>query len=855
MRERRNRARTWLWGMAVVLVIAIIYFGEVLLGRVYYGGDIARQYIAQRIVLAKSLRQGALPWWSPHVGIGYPMLAEGEIGALYPPNWIIALLFSPELGVSLSILLHHLLGGIGLYLYTRSLGLSKGASCLGGLVWTIGGFNVAHLNHVGIISVTAWLPWAFLLSRSLLVTKDGRHPVHGWLKTAGLGLVVGLQFLAGHPQMALMGSIALCFYILFLLYTVRPSLGRVLRWCAGISLGLLVSLPQLLPTMELAILSQRAGGLKEIFFTSYSFPPLLLASYLSPFVMGNPYPEGSVETMCYVGLLPLVLALAALFRSSKDERWFFFGLGVLGTLLSFGHCNPLYRYLQYVPVLNLFRVPGRYLYWASLSLAIFSALGVDTVRSTISRGTTPRGWWMVAILGACSVVVIGSVSLAPDVDGLVAAWHWLPLLLSAQTLLIVLFRGHIGRHLWVALACAVLCVDLYAYGAVLDATFNASVPRDQIEAPQSLDFFSRDESLYRIRVKEEIVPILSVMEESFYPNFALTYGLSSTNLYFPLVPRAYEGYEEALTSGRLNALNVKYYLIPQLLPVDEETELYDVRDPFAALPIGRWVTFSPVEMDGLYIESYLSHSADLADGTLVGELLLRRVSGKEIAVPLRAGVETAEWAYERSDVRDEVAHSMPQVASSWPARSGFPPVDHLGHTYGAYVDVEAGEVEAFNLRLLRPAAFVRVERVRLEEPSGQEHLLSHLVGLADHSIAYRSEDVVVYRNHDVLPRAYTLPTSSLSVSGGELSLPSSLRGEDVEAVEMISYEDRSVVLRASVEEDSYLVLADQDYPGWRATVDGVPTPILPIDGVFRGLPLSPGEHDVVFTYHPTFLFF
>ncbi len=853
MRKRWSRARTWLWGMAIVLVIAVIYFGEVFLGRVYYGGDIARQYIPQRVLLANSLRQGELPWWSPDIGIGYPMLAEGEIGALYPPNWIICLFFSPEMGVSLSILLHYLLGGLGLYLYTRSLGLSKGASCLGGIVWTAGGFNVAHLNHVGIISVTAWLPWTFLLSRSLL--KDARNARREWLTMGALGLVVGLKFLAGHPQMAMLGSMALFFYVLFLLYTVRPSLGHILRWGAGISLGLLVSLPQLLPTMELATLSQRAGGLEAIFFTSYSFHPMLLTTYVSPFVMGNPYPEGSVEVMCYVGLLPLVLAQAALFRSSKDERWFFFALGTVGTLLSFGHCNPFYSYLRHIPVLNLFRVPGRYLYWASLSWAVFSALGVDVIRSAISQHTTSRGWFIIIIIGLCSAVALGSVYLSPDADGLVAVWHWIPLLLSVQVLLVILFRKHIGRGLWIIVACAVLCVDLYAYGAVLDVTFNASVPRDQVDAPQSLDFFAQDETLNRIRVKEEIVPVLSVMEESFYPNFSLTHGLSSTNIYLPLVPRSYEKYEEALTPGRLNAMNVKYYLIPQLLPVDEETELYDVRNPFAALPTGRWVTFPPVEITELYVESYLSHSADLEDGSLVGELLLRRVSGEEVVVPLRAGMETAEWAYERSDVRDEVAHSMPQVASTWPARSGFPAVDHVGHTYGTRADVDPGEVEAVKLRLLRPAAFVRVERIRLKGASGQEHLLSHLVGLGDHSIAYRTEDVVVYRNHDVLPRAYTLPASSLPAPEGELSLPSSLRQEDVETVEILAYEDTRVVLRASVEEASYLLLADQDYPGWRATVDGAPTPILTIDGVFRGLLLSPGEHDVIFTYRPTFMLF
>lgn len=47
-----------------------------------------------------------------------------------------------------------------------------------------------------------------------------------------------------------------------------------------------------------------------------------------------------------------------------------------------------------------------------------------------------------------------------------------------------------------------------------------------------------------------------------------------------------------------------------------------------------------------------------------------------------------------------------------------------------------------------------------------------------------------------------------------------------------------------------LVLADTFYPGWRATVDGKLTEIRPVDGVFRGVEVGEGEHEVVFVYDP-----
>ena len=71
-----------------------------------------------------------------------------------------------------------------------------------------------------------------------------------------------------------------------------------------------------------------------------------------------------------------------------------------------------------------------------------------------------------------------------------------------------------------------------------------------------------------------------------------------------------------------------------------------------------------------------------------------------------------------------------------------------------------------------------------------------------------------------------------------------------ESVKIVAYDPERVAITADVASPTVLVLADAFYPGWQATVDGVPAPILRANLMFRGLALAPGRHEIVFSYRP-----
>ena len=59
-----------------------------------------------------------------------------------------------------------------------------------------------------------------------------------------------------------------------------------------------------------------------------------------------------------------------------------------------------------------------------------------------------------------------------------------------------------------------------------------------------------------------------------------------------------------------------------------------------------------------------------------------------------------------------------------------------------------------------------------------------------------------------------------------------------------------VALHVTAPCHGFLVLADLDFPGWKAFVDGNPTPIYRANYAFRAVEVGPGAHDIVFSYNP-----
>jgi hypothetical protein len=76
-----------------------------------------------------------------------------------------------------------------------------------------------------------------------------------------------------------------------------------------------------------------------------------------------------------------------------------------------------------------------------------------------------------------------------------------------------------------------------------------------------------------------------------------------------------------------------------------------------------------------------------------------------------------------------------------------------------------------------------------------------------------------------------------------------------DAVQTVSYGPDALEITTRSDAPGLLVLSENDYPGWRAWIDGKPTQIYAANIAFRGVAMPAGNHRVRMEFHPQILIF
>jgi hypothetical protein len=401
---------------SVAMVGAIL--GGLLIGYEPVGGDPDRLYRPLKSELARALSKGELPFWSERFGLGVPLVAESHVAALYPPN----LLFYRALDVStayrLLMWLHYVATVATTYAYARCLGISPWGSALAGISFSLCGFQAIHSSHEPFYCLMPYLPLALAISERYLAS--GRAL---WL--ARLALALGFQLSLGHFQIqAWTAALVVATGLWRALHDGRPWT-RAAGLVGGTLWGAALAAVQLGLSWRFATfvgLNRRTAF--DLLY--YAFPlahwfELALPRVVRavPFGPDGPYWAGQqssgYEAALYVGTIPLVLAIVAIFgrpgsRSTVPWRILIpisIGLATLPQLWP-----ELNNSLLALPGIGYFRVPARYTLLTSLGLALVAGEGLER---TISRWRFGLGVVAALEFAACAAAAAFFWAKRPDV--------------------------------------------------------------------------------------------------------------------------------------------------------------------------------------------------------------------------------------------------------------------------------------------------------------------------------------------------------------------------------------------------------------------------------------------------------
>jgi len=573
--------------------------------------DLVLENYAWKRFVVESLQARELPLWNPYLFGGMPFLAAGQNSALYPFS-ILFYVLPLDRAFGYFVALQIAIAALTMFAFARVLGLSRFAAIVSAITYAFSGFMIVSTAFPMIISAAAWLPAILACVELIVRSKDAARQIFFALVGA---IILGVQFLAGHVEISIYVLIVTAFYSLWRIITL-PRQGRE-RVAVGVVIaamtliGITLGAVQLIPLYELVQNNFRSGSVTYQDVIGWAYPARQIITFFIPDFFGSPThhsyfdvfdftnraaPFGTifwgiknyVEAGSYMGILPLLLAVVAIFSAitfylsgrrapviRHDCAQFaqpslvilFAALAVLSLLFTFG--APLYALLFYLaPGFDQLHSAFRWVFPFTLSIAVLAGIGAEGLEnrdwrleirhlnlpSLISNLALLIGILTLAALAASWLLrgqtlaladrIVRSSNLAQlafDSGRMFYSYEFRNVALFALFLIgagIVLRAARSARRfrgvpIWQPLALGVIVTDLFIFGM---GFYPRADPRLAEFTPPAVNFLKQDPSLYRIASYDARG---NAGEKVFNPNVGMFYDISDIRGYDSIIPKQY----------------------------------------------------------------------------------------------------------------------------------------------------------------------------------------------------------------------------------------------------------------------------------------------------------------------------
>ena len=806
--------------VCLYVLISFIAFWPIILGTDIMRWDIWCAHYPLQVMVSDAIKtSGAYPLWNPLIRFGVPYYAFVGTPVWYPITLLLNIIgYSPFMpGVEYS--LHCAIASFGMFLLANEVLNGKDSARLketdcsqnllgpviSGLFYGFSGVFLSNAEHIMIIISAAWIPYVLCFSRKFVSSES-------LLSCMTAGIFAGFILTGGYPELFYNLFIVMCLMNIYWNNEKNPQKGYLIAVKNGMistfKIGiatLLASAITIIPFLKIMSEITRSGGQSPF---TYSTSTLL--STLFPVTFDKLSGYDLSMGLFYIGFLPILL-LPVIIKFQKKDYLFYGVMSFFSLLLCFGSNSFIHTlFYRFLPTYSTFRFPTLWRVFFSLfTLLLISRLLSDILESVSTESVSFFEKSIKAFLVVLSVMSLTcylatvlsdktNKANLTEINGSV-----LLLLIFAVlyvSVFILLERRKISARVFSLLLVCVVASE------VLQVSYKAF---PVMIAAWDQEAYFRDQN-----VKREIDRINTafsnrVNTENFAGHLRASSGLLTENI---AKNKFYdeEGYVSVLLKNTVRYSWSHNRTITQNLP-----EIYFTNDIIGS--------------DRISLDEWLNKSGSApyqihADGI---KLKLNENSIRQYEVNSAVGENLLE--HRVSDNSYEISGNFTSSHDN------------------------------------------RITKFRVYPKSFNDNVLNLTCVFTDtegNQSSY-TDNYIVYKNQEGESFSeISLPVSIASITGNaqrryysNIGIQSSVALKKITEVEYIQgLQDRyavitnagynSMTITVNAPTDGIVNVLQNNYDGWQLYVDGKKTPIVEVNGVFIGVPVSKGTHTIELKFRP-----
>ncbi len=857
----------------VLLLIPVFMYGKYYVNGQTLGDADFVQYFSGKKYLGKCILEGEFPQWNKYLSAGMPQAAVSDF-------YLISTLFSflpLKEFMYVYFIFHLFLGSFFFYLYLKECGCSLFPAFVMAIIFECSiQINGLRKGHPTIIAAICLFPLIMFCVKKFFRTSNSR-----WLYLSAVS--AGLQFTIG-IQYGIYADIFLLIYLLIVgiynKFSIWDILKKGILWLVlyfgSVSYMLL---PSLSIMKEYAFFGSSNTSFET--FCSWSIHPIKLLQMVFPKIFGEIYQafgymySSEMDIELYLGILILFLALC---MCKTNFNRIDVKADIICAVFAFlyamvAHIPYVNQFVFHLPVLGGFRCPARILFIFYFFMLSLSGKELDKIYNKIEEKDIDfikkmaQMLFIFTFLLMVSAILVVSI-LSDPADKLEDCYLikeivWIPFIISITVIyLLSVLRKRKSRS---QIKCAkyMICCVVLIITLIETQPYSSEISNLDMQKLDSYDEAEKKISgcIENYKIWDAYEGIDGAHDSIISQNKSVSKKIPSINAYTafnnPLICKYFKNLGahiddvpfnfSGLMTGSLNAfhnlvfqndllsmLGVRYVIDSSGVIENQNGEIFDTFEETEVITLQENIKISTAEgivgvhqiMAGIKPNTVYKIKFYLTDKEKISFLSIDLYGGENYdsaAQEERIDISENVDEYTVCLYSGETDHALEEIVMRFLvcAESESIEIDKCEvseiepqKAYSFFASDENGTKIYMNQNA-KPILYFpkRVERT------------NDFSDFYKHSILYDLDDVAyVYRN------SFELKDSQKNIA-------------------IKSYTNNVLEAVVTVEEDSYLCFSQLYSKNWKVSVDGVRQDVDMVNGLIMGIPVTAGNHVVVFNYN------